>query len=224
MELQGLLENFKSESEMANACEREWCYSPISGKIKQIMLAPKGVAYPYACRYEVEDGAVAIIGHGLPTWDGGDIEKSANAGIMGIVQEISPTLTIKRKHAVEVDYVFNQGVSKKRISNCAKFLSFGKQDYVQTLQFGKLCSPIRPIRYYIQRILSAASILAFPTLATAEDLKNAKKAILEKKKLDNKMNNWPAPSLDAGVDLTDVQICDFDILNVLLTYSCFCFT
>lgn len=215
MELHDLLENFKTENDMQDACKKEWCVSPISGKVQQVALAPKGKKYQYACRYAVAEGAVAIVGYGFPASSSVEVEKSVNTGIMASVQEILSTLTIKKANAVEVDYIFNQGANKKAISQCQKFLSYGEEDYGKTLQFDKMLSPIRPIHYAIQRILSAASILAFPAYASPEAMQAAQNAIFEDVKMSDKMNQIEGPrEFGVGVDLTDVQVCDPDIEKV----------
>ena len=213
MELMDLLENYKSANLMKDATEKNWCITPLSKKTQQVTLDLNGKRYNYACRYDVQDEDVAIVGYQFPAHRDMVVEASPNTGKMAMVKGVSPTLTIKKDHAVEIDYVFSPNSDKNKIQQCVNFLLLDKGNYATTLQFDKLLSPIRPIHYYIQRILSAVSILANSNLVTEDNINMAKKEIFEYKKMYSEMNNWAIPSLDVGVDLSDVQIFDSQILE-----------
>lgn len=164
-------------------------------------------SYDYACRYPVTEGDVAIVGYKLPQYDySGACESSANSGQMCIVKETAPKLTIKRSHAVETDFVFTTNVVKKNVTQCAKYISYGQEDYPLTLQLDKHISGIRPISYHIRRILAASSILAYPKLAAKESLEAAKAIIMEQKRFEPEMAQlgWGPPEY-IGVCFNDIH-------------------
>lgn len=209
IELKQLMKNYQTKNPQTEPWEQDWCLSPLPGKITQVklILASKK-SFDYACRYPVTEGDVAIIGYQLPQYDyaSSACESSANTGQMAVVSEAIPKLTIKRSYAVEVDFIFTHNVVKKNITQCAKYLSYGQEDYPSTLQLGKHASGIRPISYQIRRILAAASILAHPKLTAKENLEAAKAAIMEQKRFEPEMAQlaWGPPEY-IGVCFNDIH-------------------
>ena len=91
--------------------------------------------------------SVAVIGHGLPQYDmlPDPPTTSPNTGSMGQVRATQASLTIKRAHAVEVDFVVLPVTEKADITRCLKYLKFGSADYPKTLQYDKHIALINPI-------------------------------------------------------------------------------
>ena len=211
--MKDLIENYKSTYKKSGANKKDWYVSPMSvTPLKQIQVKlNKGKAYEYACRFDVKDGAVAVIGCGLPVELGDHCFPSVNTGSMGSVEKVAPKLTIKRNHAVEVDYIFNTDPQKTDLSRCVKYLKFGPESYDKTIRFDKGIHPIRPITYFARRILAAASILAHPTLVTKQDLITAEEVILQNLQIDSAMLlSMPTP----GIALFDVQIPDTNVMDL----------
>lgn len=213
-----LIENYKTINKCSKPCEKDWCISPLPGKIQQVHLKlNNNKAYDYACRYSVTEGAAAIVGYSLPDrdYDPFDVYNGENTGSFGIVSQVLPKLTIKRSYAVEVDYVFIPETNKRAITQCATYLRFGPDDYDKTLQLGKHIATIRPITYFTRQILAAASVLAHPKLAVPDDLELAKNRILEKKTIDSKMQ-WleHSPGGDIGMDFSDIQVPDLELDHI----------
>ena len=203
-----VIQNYKSKNLFPNPHEIDWCISPVLGKTQQAAIQlDDGKTYDYACRYPVSEGAVVVIGRQLPVAVCSRVYDSPSTGCMGQVTAVEPKLMIKREHAVEVDYVFVKDPKKKELMQCKKFLTMGPESYGKTLQLDKNITPIRPITYHIQRILASASVLAHPTLVTADDLEQARMVILEKKRIDADMLrlDWGPPE-DIGVNLAEIHI------------------
>ena len=203
-----VVKNYKSKNTLSAPCEMDWCISPVLGKTQQVAVALNdGKTYEYACRYPVSEGAVVVIGRQLPAAACSRVHDSPNTGCMGQVTAVEPKLTIKREHAVEVDYVFISDPTKKELTQCKKFLAMGAESYGKTLQLDKNITPILPITYHIRKILAAASVLAHPKLVTAEDLEQARMTILEKKSIDADMLrlDWGPPE-DIGINLAEIHI------------------
>ena len=112
-------------------------------------------------------------------------------------------MTIKKSHAVELDYVFTESVSKKNITDCKKYLESPLK--FETLQYGKMSENYFPLSFYIRRLLAAASIIAHPKYAAADDIEAAKRYIGEKQDV-GKMDLWVGPPEPAGLSFTDTQI------------------
>lgn len=209
IELKQLMKNYQTKNPQTEPWEQDWCISPLPGKITQVklILASKK-SFDYACRYPVTEGDVAIIGYQLPQYDydSSACESSANTGQMAVVSEAIPKLTIKRSYTVEVDFIFTHNVIKKNITQCAKYISYGQEDYPSTLQLGKHASGIRPISYQIRRILAAASILAHPKLTAKENLEAAKAVIMKQKRFEPEMAQlaWGPPEY-IGVCFNDIH-------------------
>lgn len=216
--LQKLIQNFGTINTSDKPFEKDWCISPMPGKIQQVRLTlNNNKSYDYACRYGVEEGAAAIVGYSLPyyDYDPDDVLGGASTGCFGIVSQVLPTLKIKRSYAVEVDYVFIPSTNKRAITQCVKYLQFGPDDYEKTLQFGKHTATIRPITYFTRQILAAASVLAHPKLAKPDDLELAKNRIILKKAIDTEMQELEhSPSGDIGMDFSDIQTPDPEIDKV----------
>lgn len=201
---------------MEDACQKDWCVSPVPSKVQQVNLKlNNGKSYDYLCRYSANPDAVAIVGWTFPELMGDAVEKSANTGAMGQILEVLPTITIKRSHAVEIDYVINVNPAKKNLTQCVKYLNMDGSSYRKTIQLDKELTPIRPISYHIRRILAAASVIAHPKFVTEDDITLAKSVITEPKFIDNKMSGLTAviPE-DIGIALSDIHIVDDSIINV----------
>ena len=215
------IKNFKTTNTMEDACAKDWCISPMpASSLKQVAVKlHDGKTYNYACRYTATTESVALVGYSIP-YNSAIVEASVNTGEMGTVVDTFEKLSINRAHAVELDYVFNQNPAKKDLTQCVKYLDLGSDSYNKTLQFGKEMAPIRPIIYYIRKVLSAASVLAHPKLVKAEDLEKAKNAILAKMVLDQDMARleWGPPEY-IGVVLADFQAPDESTLSIFSEIS-----
>ncbi len=221
--LKEVLKNYRTANDDKLASEKDWCISPFPGKIQQAKLKlGRNKAYDYACRYPVSEGDVAIVGYSLPVYDyhTSATESSSNTGRFGSVAEVLPKLTIKRDHAVEVDYVFTPKTEKKNVTQCLKYLQSGEDAYENTIQLGKHVCVIRPITYYIRQILAAASVLAHPKFTNADGLDLAREKILEEKIINDNMRYLEhSPGGDIGFDFSDVQIPDPELEDKLSSFS-----
>ena len=214
--MEKLISNYTTINKMDDACQKDWCVSPVPSKVQQVNLRlNSGRSYDYLCRYSANPEAVAIVGWSFPELTGDHVEKSANTGAMGQVCEISPTITIKRSRAVEIDYVINANPVKKNLTQCVKYLNMDGSSYRKTMQLDKELTPIRPISYHIRRILAAASIIAHPKFVTEDDITLAKSVIAEPKFIDAKMRGLTAviPE-DIGIALSDIHISDDSVISV----------
>ena len=214
--MEKLMSNYTTTNKMDDACQKDWCVSPVPSKVQQVNLRlNNGRSYDYLCRYSANPEAIAIVGWTFPELTGDHVEKSANTGAMGQVCEISPTITIKRSRAVEIDYVINVNPVKKNLTQCVKYLNMDGSSYRKTMQLDKELTPIRPISYHIRRILAAASIIAHPKFVTEDDITLAKSVIAELKFIDAKMTGLTAviPE-DIGIALSDIHVPDDSVINV----------
>lgn len=208
--MEKLIKNFKTAIKVSGASQKDWCIAPMPATpIKQIKVAISGgKSYDYACRYDAKEDAVTIIGCGLPVDLYTHSLPSVNTGSMGVVETVSPKLTINRRHAVEVDCVFNIDPTKADLTKCVKYLKLDSASYEKTLRFDKRVYPIRPITYHTRRILAAASVLAHPSLVTKQDQKLAEDVILQNPQIDADM------LLDTpGIALYDVHTPDANITD-----------
>ncbi len=218
IELKQLMKNYQTKNLQTKPWEQDWCVSPLPGKVTQakLMLNSKK-SYDYACRYPVAEGDVAIIGYALPQFDySNECDGSTNTGQIATVVEALPKLTIKRSHAIEVDFVFTPATTKKNVTQCAKYLAYGQADYPLTLQLNKHISGIRPLTYHIRRILAAASIIAHPNFAAKESLQTAKSVINEQKCFEPEMAalDWGAPE-SIGVCFNDIHTPNSEAVQAL---------
>jgi hypothetical protein len=209
------IENYKSKNTDAEACTNDWCISPMPGSsVKQVKVRLNDEkAYDYACRYNIGESAIAVVGYQLAS--NTSIDPSQNTGKIGQVEDVLEKLAIRRDYAVEVDFVFNSNPVKKDLTQCIKYLSLGAESYNKTLQFGKECAPIRPIIYYIRKILTASSILSHPKMVKAEDIELAKNTIFSNMTIDENMVNlyWGPPE-DVGVVLADFHAPDESVKEI----------
>lgn len=214
--LNNVLKNYSTTNSMEDACQKDWCIAPMPSKVQQVNVKLNdGKSYDYACRYSAGTDSVAVIGWGFPELYSDSIDPSANTGAMGQVNEVLPKLTIKRSRAVEIDYIFNCNPAKKDLTQCVKYLNMGQESYKKTLQFEKELTPIRPITYYIRRILAAASVLAHPKFVSAEDLDLAKIVIFESKAIDEKMRCLTTELPEyVGVVLSDIHTPDSNVNKI----------
>ena len=196
--------NYLSANTSADAAEKDWSLTGIFKKsVQQATVQLKnGKEHQYACRWPFKEGDVAIIGNKL-IQNYIFIEQSPNSGLFGIITYAEPKMTIKRSHAVELDYVFTENTTKKIISDCIKYLE-SPLDF-KTLQYEKYTENYFPLSLYIRRLLAAASIIAHPKFATADDIDAAKKYIGEKQDL-GELRLQVGPPEAAGLNFTDTQI------------------
>lgn len=174
------------------------------------MKLNNGKTYEYACRYPAAENNAAIIGYtyvfGLDT----DADESNNTGCFGIVTDCFPSMTIKKKYAVEVDYLFGADPDKKAISNCVEYLKLDiDQKYSFALQFYTGNGMIHPITFFTRTILAAASVISFPAFASEESLALAKEAILKERTVCEKMASlsWCGGIPEnIGMDFSDTQV------------------
>lgn len=197
-------QNYLSVNTMSDAAEKDWSLTGIFKKSVQqaTVQLESGKEYQYACRWPFKEGDVAIIGNTL-LQNYTVIEQSPNSGQFGLITYAEPKMTIKKSHAVELDYVFTESVSKKNITDCIKYLESPLK--FETLQYGKMSENYFPLSFYIRRLLAAASIIAHPKFAAAEDIEVAKNYIGEKQDL-GEMDLWVGPPEPAGLNFTDTQI------------------
>jgi len=206
------INNYKTRNLFDGSVQMDWCIAPVMGKVRQVTLQMNnGKSFEYACRYDAAEGSVAIVGREFP-YDVISADESPNTGAMGIVTAVLPKLTIKKRTAVEIDFVFNRNPQNTDLKQCADFLSGGCNFYNKTLLAD---APIRPITYHIQKILTAASLISHKESVDEKLLELAKSTILEKKIIDPKMlTAWFAP-FDPRIGINDIHIPDPDIEEVL---------
>lgn len=197
-------ENYSSVNTISDAAEKDWSLTGIFKKSVQqaTVQLESGKEYRYACRWPFAEGDVAIIGNTLMQ-NSSFIEQSSNSGLFGIITYAEPKLTVKRSHAVELDYVFTGSPSKKNITDCAKYLE-SSQDF-KTVQYEKFTENYFPLSFYIRRLLAAASIIAHQNLAAADAVNAAKKYITTPQDFDDMEILTPGPWYP-GLDFTDTQI------------------
>ena len=196
--------NYLSVNTTADIAENNWSLTGVFKKsIQQATVRlDNGKEYKYASRWPFKEGDVAIIGNTL-LQNYEDIEQSSNSGFFGVITYAEPKLTIKKSHAVELDYVFTESASRKNITDCVKYLN-SPQNF-NTVQYGKFSQNYFPLSFYIRRLLAAASVIAHPKFASAEDIEIAKQYIGEKQDL-NEMELLVGPPEAAGLNFTDTQI------------------
>ena len=205
-----LIKNYKTINMQADADQVDWCIAPVLGKTCQVALKlNNGKKFNYACRYPVKEGAVAIVGREFP-YDRVAVTQTANTGAMGSVTEILPKLTIDKRHAVEIDYVFIPNPQKQDLEQCGVFLTSGSKDYLKTLLLGGDCQPVRPITYHIQKILTAASVLAHSDMVDKGMVELAKETISEEKTIDPKMLTVLGDG-DCRLTIDEIHIPDSDV-------------
>ena len=197
-------QNYLSVNTMSDAAAKDWSLTGIFKKSVQqaTVQLESGKEYQYACRWPFKEGDVAIIGNTL-LQNYTVIEQSPNSGLFGIITYAEPKMTIKKSNAVELDYVFTESVSKKNITDCIKYLESPLK--FETLQYGKMSENYFPLSFYIRRLLAAASIIAHPKYAAADDIEAAKRYIGEKQDV-GEMDLWVGPPEPAGLSFTDTQI------------------
>lgn len=205
-----LIKNYKTKNALTDADRMDWCIAPTLGKPCQISLKlNNGKKFDYACRYPVAEGAVAIVGREFPS-ENFRVHQVANTGAMGNVTEIFPKLTINKRHAVEIDYVFIQNPQQQELKQCAAFLASGSKEYQQTVWMGGRCPPVRPITYHIQKILAAASVLAHPETVDQSAVALARQIIAEPKVIDPKMLDVSWDS-QRSLTIDEIHIPDPDV-------------
>ena len=196
--------NYSSVNTVKDAEAKEWSLTGIFRKsVKQATVQlESGKEYQYACRWPFKEGDVAIVGNTLLQNDV-IIEQSSNSGIFGIITYEEPKMTINRRHAVELDFVFTEKASKKTITDCIKYLNSPLNFY--NVQYEKYSQNYFPLSLYIRKLLAAASIIAHPKFAAADDIEAAKKYIGEKQDV-SELELLVGPPEAAGLDFTDTQI------------------
>lgn len=210
--LNELLENYKSVNTTPDAQSKNWFIAPIGGKFQPLTLTlNNGKSYKYFSCYPAVEGGAGIIGYSFPE-SCSSTQAGASTGCFGIITDAAPAVAAKKSNALVLDYVFGTDPTKTDIKRCIKYIGFGPDDYEKTLQFDRSIGLIRPITYYIRRILAAASIVANEKLCTPDDVDKAKAVIKEKKVLDAQMSelSWGPPE-DIAIDFSDIQVPDPDI-------------
>ena len=197
-------QNYLSVNTMVDAAEKDWSLTGIFKKSVQqaTVQLESGKEYQYACRWPFEEGNVAIIGNKF-IQNYVFIEQSSNSGLFGTITYAEPKMTIKKSHAVELDFVFTENTSKKNITDCIKYLNSPLDN--KTVQYEKFTENYFPLSLYIRRLLAAASIIAHPKFASADDIEAAKQYIGEKQDLDE-LELLVGPPEPAGFNFTDTQI------------------
>ena len=196
--------NYLSINTSTDAAEKDWSLTGIFKKTVQqaTVQLENGKEYQYACRWPFNEGDVAIIGNKF-LQNYVFIEQSSNSGLFGIITYAEPKMTIKRSHAVELDYVFTENTTKKNITDCIKYLE-SPLDF-QTVQYGKMSENYFPLSLYIRRLLAAVSIIAHPKFASTDDIEVARKYIGKKQDL-GELRLQVGPPEPAGLNFTDTQI------------------
>lgn len=201
-------QNYAVVNPGTDAIEKNWCISAkLLSSVQQATVEfASGKSYNYASRYPVAEGDVAVIGKTLPDLTGDRIEPSATTGAIGIISEALPKLEIKRSHASELDFVFTTSVAKKQITDCAKYLDMDGNE--KTLQYGKRTKSFYPLAFLIRKLLSAASIVAYPKFAGDANVQKAIAYIAQPQIITKSMAalEWAVPYTQADICLDDIQV------------------
>lgn len=201
--------NYATMNKAENPSEKNWCISVRDSRPTQqaqVMLN-NGKKYSYVSRFRVQIGNVAVIGNGDRSGSCCDAYVSDTTGEMGQVTEKWESVMIKTPNPteLELDFVFSDEATKENVSACARYLS--KQGNEKTLQNNAYAANIYPITFLIRKILAAASVLAFPELASAQAKEKAKKYICSPQVVDRGMTQlakaWPE---FADIDLRSIQV------------------
>ena len=155
-----------------NAASKSWCINliPVKPEI-QASVNIGGNKYQYASKFNVQKGDVAVIG--IKNWP-------ESQGEMGIVESTQDKVTLSRNHISELAFVFTDHADEQMIAACAKYISLpgDKVDRVEG-------SDTFATSFKVRKLLAAVCILAYPQLATPDDLKLAKNYIASKQTLDD---------------------------------------
>ncbi len=201
--------NYGSVNKTDNPSSKQWCLSAKVQKTLQQATVSFGTGgkYPYASRYPVTEGDVAIIGNTLPWIVACEVKESATTGKMGIASEVLPKVEIRRDKATELDMVFTAVVQKKHITACIKYLDLPQDE--TTLQYDKQVDKVYPITFLIRKVLAAASIISFPKFAGADAVQKAKDYLCREQALTKEClelgKAWPEP---VDICLGDVHVKD----------------
>ena len=205
--------NTLTVNKMEDAAEKDWSISGgISKPIKQArVLLNSGKEYEYASYYPVEEGDVVIIGHKVPDRIGAENWKSNNTGEMGVVTAVGSKLIIKKQHAVELDLVFTDWVTKKTITSCIKYLNKPEDEDTlrELLQHGTHAEYVWPLSYLVRKLLMAASIIAHPEYADKEAIEKAKAYIHKSQKVPaavKKLRSAPVSEAERSIVNYDLYI------------------
>lgn len=198
--------NYLSVNSVADPADKDWCLSgKYKSKVTQVMVKlDKGKKYQYATRFPATEGDVVIIGNTLVRGNEHE-EQSPNSGRFGTVVQVDPKLTINRKQAVELAFVFTPAASKKAVNDCVKY--FNEESVYKSMQFEMFLPNAFPITLYIRKLLLAASIVAHPNIADEESVDAAKAYIHEEKTMDELIANWlTGPPEPPEISLSDTHI------------------
>lgn len=173
---------------ISDAEKAEWGISAKLGTVKQINVALNNKkSFDYLTRFEAQTNNVAVIGNAFAWQIGCCADPMETTGEMGSVSEVAAKVSVKRNHAAEIDFVFTQNITKKSITAAAGYLN--TEANAATLQYGKETENIYPLTYSIRKMLAAATILAFPGLASAKDIASAKAYIHAELKFTDEVFN-----------------------------------
>lgn len=199
--------NYLSVNTTPDAAEKDWSLTGVFRKsfTQACVLLNSGKEFPYATRWPISDGDIAIIGDHLPV-DYQWVEQSSNSGQMGIVTATEPKLTINRKHAVELDYVFTPETTKKNVKDCIKYLEMPFDRKI--IQYDKNALTLYPMAVPIRRMLAAASILAHEKYADENAVGLAKDVIANCPTFNDILQVIvkPVPGVYPDFDLSEIQV------------------
>lgn len=207
--------NYSTVNKNENVASVNWCLSVKQywRKYKQVSVElSTGKAYEYATDYSVAEGDIVIIGKTFPRGQSKEADYAATTGIIGVVKNVEPKLTLKGGKAANLDFVFTEKTSKKTIEACADYLD--EKPGVRTLQYGygdesSFIGTVFPITFFIRQTLAAASILAHKELALPENVEKAKKYLISFKKLNkSEMDECTSCS---GYEITPIDLCDIQV-------------
>ena len=151
--------------------KKNWCLVLKAAKpVKQAGVKIGDKTYQYASNYEIDKNDVAVIGAK---------NQPKTQGEMGIVESTLDKLEIKKNYAADLAFVFTDKADKKMIAACKKYIANDndKPDADGTNLY--------PVTFKVRKLLAACCIVAFPQLASKDDLKNAKEYIDDKQILDD---------------------------------------
>ena len=188
---------------------KAWCISPKFQKSAQQVAVEMndGKSYNYACKFPVAEGDVVVIGKQLQKDNIDSAWGVATTGSMGIASDIKPKLEIKRSHAAEIDFVFTQNVDKKLITACSKDLELDTDSGILKSWSSSYIKAIYPISLLIGKLISAASIIAFPEFASKDAIQTARDYICKPQFLDETI--WSLTTMYPWYP--DVYFCDIHI-------------
>ena len=201
--------SYQTINTMPHPEEKAWCISPKFQKSAQQVTVEmnNGKSYNYACKFPVAKGNVVVIGKQLQKDNIDSAWGVATTGSMGIASDIMPKLDIKRSHAAEIDFVFTQNVDKKLITACSKELELDTDSGILKSWSSSYIKAIYPISLLISKLISAASVIAFPEFASKDAIQKARDHICKPQVLDETI--WSLTTMYPWYP--DIYFCDIHI-------------